>query len=172
MEKFLRVGVISSTHGIRGEVKVFPTTDDAARFNEIGKVFLDTGRERLELEIRSVRFFKQFVIVKFKGIDNINDIEKYRGCSLYISREEAAELDEGEYYIGDLIGMDVFTEESHFGVLRDVMETGANEVYVVDSDSHGEVLIPAIRQCVLDVDVEQNRMIIRLMDGLIGDDNR
>ena len=172
MEQFLRAGLISSTHGIRGEVKVFPTTDDAARFKEIRKVFLDTGRERLELEIQSVRFFKQFVIVKFKGIDNINDIEKYKGCSLYISREEAAELDEDEYYIGDLIGMAVFTEEGHFGVLRDVMETGANEVYIIDSDGHGEVLIPAIRQCVLDVDVEQNRMTIRLMDGLIGDDNR
>lgn len=172
MEQFLRAGVISSTHGIRGEVKVFPTTDDAARFKEIRKVFLDTGRERLELEIQSVRFFKQFVIVKFKGIDNINDIEKYKGCSLYISRDEAAELDEDEYYIGDLIGMDVYTEEGQFGVLRDVMETGANEVYIIDSDSHGEVLIPAIRQCVLDVDVEQNRMTIRLMDGLIGDDDR
>ena len=172
MEQFLRTGVISSTHGIRGEVKVFPTTDDAARFKEIRKVFLDTGRERLELEIQSVRFFKQFVIVKFKGIDNINDIEKDKGWRLYMAREEAEELDEDEDYIGDLIGMAVFTEEGHFGVLRDVMETGANEVYIIDSDSHGEVLIPAIRQCVLDVDVEQNRMTIRLMDGLIGDDNR
>lgn len=172
MEKFLRAGVISSTHGLRGEVKVFPTTDNADRFKEIRQVFLDTGKERIELEIRSVRFFKQFVIVKFKGIDSINDIEKYKGCSLFISRDEAAELGEDEYYIGDLIGMDVFTEDGHFGVLRDVMETGANEVYIIDSDSHGEVLIPAIRQCVLDVDVEQNRMTVRLMDGLIGDESR
>lgn len=172
MEEFLRAGVISSTHGIRGEVKVFPTTDNADRFKEIRKVFLDTGKERIELEIRSVRFFKQFVIVKFKGIDSINDIEKYKGCSLFISRDEAVELGEDEYYIGDLIGMDVFTEDGHFGVLRDVMETGANEVYIIDSDSHGEVLIPAIRQCVLDVDVEQNRMTVRLMDGLIGDESR
>lgn len=172
MEEFLRAGVISSTHGIRGEVKVFPTTDNADRFKEIRQVFLDTGKERIELEIRSVRFFKQFVIVKFKGIDSINDIEKYKGCSLFISRDEAVELGEDEYYIGDLIGMDVFTEDGHFGVLRDVMETGANEVYIIDSDSHGEVLIPAIRQCVLDVDVEQNRMTVRLMDGLIGDESR
>ncbi|HJB82090.1 MAG TPA: ribosome maturation factor RimM [Candidatus Mediterraneibacter intestinavium] len=167
MEQFLQVGVISSTHGIRGEVKVFPTTDDAARFKELKKVLLDTGKERIELEIQSVRFFKQFVIVKFKGIDNINDIEKYKGKSLFVAREDAAQLEEDEYYIGDLIGMDVFTEEGHFGVLRDVMETGANEVYIVDSDSHGEVLIPAIRQCVLDVDVEENRMTVRLMEGLI-----
>ena len=167
MEQFLQVGVISSTHGIRGEVKVFPTTDDAARFKELKKVLLDTGKERIALEIQSVKFFKQFVIVKFKGIDNINDIEKYKGRSLLVAREDAAELGEDEYYIADLIGMDVFTEEGHFGVLRDVMETGANEVYIVDSDRHGEVLIPAIRQCVLEVDVEENRMTVRIMEGLI-----
>lgn len=167
MEQFLRAGVISSTHGIRGEVKIFPTTDDAARFKEIKKVFLDTGKDKIELEIQNVRFFKQFVIVKFKGIDNINEIEKYKGCSLLILRQDAVKLDKDEYYIGDLIGMDVYTETGHFGVLRDVMETGANEVYIIDSDCLGEVLIPAIRQCILDVDVEKNRMTVRLMDGLI-----
>ena len=167
MEQFLQVGVISSTHGIRGEVKVFPTTDDAARFKQLKSVLLDTGKERIGLEIQSVKIFKQFVIVKFKGIDNINDIERYKGRSLLVSREDAVELDKDEYYIADLIGMDVFTEEGHFGVLRDVMETGANEVYIVDSDSHGEVLIPAIRQCVLNVDPEENRMTVRIMDGLI-----
>lgn len=167
MEQFLQVGVISSTHGIRGEVKVFPTTDDATRFKQLKSVLLDTGKERIGLEIQSVKFFKQFVIVKFKGIDNINDIERYKGRSLLVSREDAVELDKDEYYIADLIGMDVFTEEGHFGVLRDVMETGANEVYIVDSDSHGEVLIPAIRQCVLNVNPEENRMTVRIMDGLI-----
>lgn len=167
MEQFLQVGAITSTHGIRGEVKVFPTTDDAARFKKLKKVLLDTGKERLELEIQSVKFFKQFVIVKFKGIDNINDIERYKGKSLLVPRENAVPLKKDEYYIGDLIGMEVFTEEGCFGVLKDVMETGANEVYIVDSDEHGEVLIPAIRQCILDVDVEGKRMKIRLMDGLI-----
>ena len=167
MEQFLQVGVISSTHGIRGEVKVFPTTDDPARFKKLKKVLLDTGREQLELELESVKFFKQFVIVKFKGIDNINDIEMYKGKSLFVPREDAVELKEDEYYIGDLIGMEVFTEEGRFGVLKDVMETGANEVYVIDSDEHGEVLIPAIRKCILDVDIEGKRMKIRLMEGLI-----
>lgn len=168
MEQFLQVGVISSTHGIRGEVKVFPTTDDPMRFKKLKKVLLDTGRERLELEVQSVRFFKQFAIVKFKGIDNINDIERYKGKGLFVPREDAVPLGEDEYYIADLIGMEVFTEEGHFGVVRDVMETGANEVYIVESDEHGEVLIPAIRQCVLDVNVEEKKMKIRLLDGLIG----
>lgn len=167
MEQFLQVGVISSTHGIRGEVKVFPTTDDAARFKKLKKVLLDTGKEQLELEVQSVKFFKQFVILKFKGIDNINDIEKYKGKSLLVLREDAVPLGRDEYYIADLIGMEVFTGDERFGVVKDVMETGANEVYIIDSDMHGEVLIPAIRQCILDVDVENKKMQIRLMDGLV-----
>ena len=167
MEQFLQVGVISSTHGIRGEVKVFPTTDDAARFKKLKKVLLDTGKEQLELEVQSVKFFKQFVIVKFKGIDNINDIEIYKGKSLLVPREDAVALGKDEYYIADLIGMEVFTEEGRLGVLKDVMETGANEVYIIDSDRHGEVLIPAIKQCILDVDNEVRKMKIHMMDGLI-----
>ena len=89
MEQLLQVGVISSTHGVRGEVKVFPTTDDVKRFKKLKKVILDTGKEQLPLEIEGVKFFKQFVILKFRGIDNINDIEKYKGKSLLVDREHA-----------------------------------------------------------------------------------
>lgn len=167
MEQFLQVGVISSTHGIRGEVKVFPTTDDASRFKKLKTVILDTGREREEMQIQSVRFFKQFVIVKFKGLDSINDVEKYRGKGLFVARENAVRLEKDEYYIADLIGMEVFTDEGRFGTLRDVMETGANEVYIIDSEKYGEVLIPAIRQCILNVDVENRKMKIHLLDGLV-----
>ena len=168
MEKQLQVGVISSTHGVRGEVKVFPTTDDVTRFRQLKKVYLDTGREMLPLEIQNVKFFKQFAILKFKGIDNINDIEKYRGKSLMIDREDAVDLDEDEYFIADMIGMKVCTEDgSEFGTLKDVMETGANDVYIIDSLEHGEVLIPAIRECILDVDMDEERMTINLMEGLV-----
>ena len=168
MEKQLQVGVISSTHGVRGEVKVFPTTDDVTRFRQLKKVNLDTGREMLPLEIQNVKFFKQFAILKFKGIDNINDIEKYRGKSLMIDREDAVDLDEDEYFIADMIGMKVCTEDgSEFGTLKDVMETGANDVYIIDSPEHGEVLIPAIRECILDVDMDEERMTIHLMEGLV-----
>ena len=168
MEKQLQVGVISSTHGVRGEVKVFPTTDDVTRFRQLKKVYLDTGREMLPLEIQNVKFFKQFAILKFKGIDNINDIEKYRGKSLMIDREDAVDLDEDEYFIADMIGMKVCTEDgSEFGTLKDVMETGANDVYIIDSLEHGEVLIPAIRECILDVDMDEERMTIHRMEGLV-----
>ena len=170
MEKkdYLQVGVITSTHGIKGEVKVFPTTDDPGRFDYLKNVVLDTGKQQIPLEISGVKYFKQFVIVKFKGIDNINDIEKYKSMPLYVSREDAVELEDDEYFMADLVGMQVVTEdETEFGVLKEVMETGANDVYIIDTKSYGEVLIPAIKECILDVDLENNRMKIHLMDGLV-----
>ena len=154
MEELLQVGVITSTHGVRGEVKVYPTTDDAVRFKQLKHVLLDTGKETLSLEIQGVKFFKQFVILKFKGIDNINEVERYKRCPLLVERKDAVELDEDEYFIADMIGMTVETEDGkEFGTLKDVIETGANDVYVIESREHGEVLIPAIRECILDVDV-------------------
>ena len=168
MEKLLQVGVISSTHGVRGEVKVFPTTDDVKRFKKLKKVLLDTGREHLPLEVESVKFFKQFAILKFKGIDNINDIEKYKGKSLLVDRENAVKLRKDEYFIADMIGLQVFTDDGEeFGKFRDVLETGANDVYIIDSLKHGEVLVPAIKQCILDVDIENGKMVIHLMEGLV-----
>ena len=168
MEDLLKVGVITTTHGVRGEVKVYPTTDEPERFLELDYVLLDTGRELRKLEIKNVKFFKNLVILKFKGVDNINDIEKYKGRDLWIQREEGQELEEDEYYIADLLGMSVVLEDGQeFGTLKDVMETGANDVYIIDSAEHGEVLLPAIKECILDVDLEKNVMTIHLMKGLI-----
>ena len=168
MEDLLQVGVITQTHGVRGEVKVFPTTDDVNRFKKLKQVILDTGKETMPLEIQSVKFFKQFVILKFKGIDNINDIEKYKRCSLYVTREHAVPLEEDEYFIADMIGMEVCTEDGKiFGTLKDVIETGANDVYVIENAEHGEVLVPAIKECIRSVDIEKGQMMIHLMDGLI-----
>ena len=168
MEQLLQVGVISSTHGVRGEVKVFPTTDDVKRFKKLKKVILDTGKEQLPLEIEGVKFFKQFVILKFRGIDNINDIEKYKGKRLLVAREHAVKLKKDEYFIADMIGMDVFTEDGElFGALKDVMETGANDVYIIEMSDGKEVLVPAIKQCILDVDIENRKMVIHLLEGLV-----
>ena len=122
----------------------------------------------MPLEIQSVKFFKQFVILKFKGIDNINDIEKYKRCSLHVTREHAVPLEEDEYFIADMIGMEVCTEDGNiFGTLKDVIETGANDVYVIENAEHGEVLVPAIKECIRSVDIEKGQMMIHLMDGLI-----
>lgn len=167
-EEFLQVGVITSTHGIKGEVKVFPTTDDADRFRELKQVILDTGKEQILLEIQNVKFFKQYVILKFKGIDNINDVEKYRKMPLLVTREDAVALEEDEYFITDMIGMQVLTEDGEkFGVLKDVMETGANDVYVIESSRHGEVLVPAIHECILSIDIDKQEMRIHLLEGLL-----
>ena len=167
MENLLQVGVITTTHGIRGEVKVFPTTDDPKRFLDLKNVILDDGKTTLDLEIKNVKFFKNLVILKFKGIDNINDIEKYKKAGLYVTREDAVELEEDEYFIADLIGMDVISDEGEqLGTISDVLQTGANDVYVISSKGQKDLLLPAIHECVLDVNVEERTMKVHLMPGL------
>lgn len=168
MEQRLRVGVIASTHGIRGEVKVFPTTDSASRFKKIKEVILISEEGEQDLQIESVKFFKKFVILKFTGIDNINDIEKYKGCELYVDRAKAQHLRRNEYYIADLLGMEVVQDTGRkLGTIRDVIETGANDVYVVAMEQGRELLIPAIKQCILNVEIESGRMEVHLLEGLL-----
>ena len=169
MEDLLRVGVIANTHGIKGEVKVFPTTDDPQRFKVLKQAIIDNGREKVDVEIQSVRFFKNMVIVKFKGIDNINDVEKYKGKDLLVTRENAVPLEEDEYYIADLIDLDVFDEDGNkLGVVYDVLQTGANDVYVVKNESTGkEVLLPGIDECILDINLEEKKILVHIMEGLL-----
>lgn len=168
MEDMLRVGVIANTHGIRGEVKVFPTTDDAKRFQKLKKVYLDTGKEKMELEIQNVRFFKNLVIVKFKGIDNINDIEKYKGKDLLVTRENAVPLAEDEYFLSDVMDARVVTEDKEeLGIVKEVLQTGANDVYVVKTKEGKEILLPVIKECIIDLDLENKVVTARIMPGLL-----
>lgn len=168
MEDLLQVGIITSTHGVRGEVKVYPTTDDPRRFRRLKEVVLDTGREKLNLEIEGVKFFEQFVILKFKGLDNINDIEKYRQKSLYVTRKNAVRLQRDEYFIADLIGLKVQDEDgTELGTVKDVIETGANDVYEVEMADGRSLLLPAIKQCILNVDVENGMMQVHVLEGLL-----
>lgn len=167
MEERFQVGVITSTHGIKGEVKVFPTTDDPKRFKKNVELILDTGKEEMLLTVEGVKFFKQFVILKFKGIDNINEIEKYKGKSLFVTRENAVRLKKDEYFIADLMGIEIWEDTgSKLGILKDVIETGANDVYVIALEEGKELLIPAIKECILEVDIENRKMIIHVMEGL------
>lgn len=168
MDNYLRVGVISSTHGVKGEVKVYPTTDDPQRFKQLKDVVLDTGKDLIPLEIEDVKYFKQMVILKFKGIDNINDIEKYRGKDLLVTRENAIPLEEGEYFIYDLLNSEVFTDTGEkLGILTEVMTSAANDVYVVKMENGKEALLPAINECILDIDVDNKKIIVHLMKGLL-----
>ncbi len=167
MQDLLQVGVITTTHGIRGEVKVFPTTDDVNRFKKLKYVILNDGKEQLELEISSVKFFKNLVILKFKGIDNINDIEKYKKAGLYVTRENAIPLKENEYFIADLIGLSAVSDEGEvLGIISDVLQTGANDVYVIEKAGQSDLLIPAIKDCIKEVNLEEKKMVIHILPGL------
>ena len=168
MKERLQVGVISSTHGVRGEVKVFPTTDDMTRFKKLKEVILVTEKTEKVLKITSVKFFKQFAILKFDGIDTLNDVEVYKGASLFVDRKNAVKLEKDEYFIADLIDLTVVDESGNkLGTLVDVMKTGANDVYIVKNDEEKELLFPAIKECVLDIDFKEKKMTVHVMDGLL-----
>ncbi|MCI8661231.1 MAG: ribosome maturation factor RimM [Lachnospiraceae bacterium] len=167
MEDMLRVGVISSTHGVRGEVKVYPTTDDPNRFKKLKTLMLDIKPEPITLNIESVKFFKNMVILKFKEFNNINEIEKYKGRDLLIHRDQAVKLGPNENFIADLIGLQVVTDEGEdFGILKDVLKTGANDVYVIQGKNK-EYLFPAIKQCIKQVDINAGTVTVHIMDGLL-----
>ncbi len=167
VEEF-RVGIITSPHGLHGEVKVYPTTDDPRRFSRLKEIRLVDGRGNREiLKIRSVKYFKNQVILGFEGIDRIEDTERLRKKELYIDRKDAMPLEEGEYYIPDLIGMTVTDDTGEvLGELKDVLFTGANRVYSVKMENGKDLLIPAIPDCILSIDPEAGRMEVHLLPGL------
>lgn len=167
MEDLFQVGIITGTHGLKGEVKVFPTTDDKQRFLDLEDVLLDTGKEMLELKVEYCKFFKKFVFVKFEGLDNINDVEQYKRCPLLVTRENAVELEEDEYYVADLLGLTIVDDSGvTIGKLENVIATGANDVYEVLTEDGGRILLPAIKECILDVDMEEGVILVHLMKGL------
>ncbi|MDR2044331.1 MAG: ribosome maturation factor RimM [Clostridium sp.] len=167
---YLQVGVITSPHALRGEVNVFPTTDDVTRFRELKEVLLDTGKGKIPMEIEGVKFVKRFVILKLKGIDHIDEAEKYRRKALYVSRENAVSLERDEYFIADLEGLRIQDEEGReIGTLRSVLQTGANDVYVIDLSDGRELLLPALKQCILGVHIQEGWMKVHILDGLLED---
>ncbi len=168
MEELFRIGSIATTHGVHGEVKVYPTTDDPGRYKKIKEVILDNGKEQKTAHIEQTKFFKQMVIVKFRECNTMDEAEKLRGYELYVTREHAIPLKKNEYYIADLIDMQVLTDEgAALGVIEDVLQTGANDVYVVQQPSGKEILLPAIRDCILFVDVPEKKMTVHILDGLL-----
>lgn len=166
-DNYLQVGIITSTHGIKGEVKVFPTTNDAKRFTKLKTAYIDLGTERMEIHIEQVKFFKKMVILKFKEFQDINEVERFKSKSILVTRDNAVKLEKDEYFIADLIDIRVKTDENEdLGILTDVLETGANDVYVVTTKENKEILIPAIKDCILEVDIEERTMLVHLLEGL------
>ena len=171
MTESFQVGVIASTHGLQGEVNVFPTTQDPDRFKKLKKVTLHTQKgQEILLDVVSARFFKKFVIVKFKQFNNINEVEKFRGCELTIDRKDAIKLEKGEYYCADLIGLTIVDEEgAELGTLTEILQTGANDVYEMTlKDSEEKIYIPAIKDCVKEIDIDAGKITIHVMPGLLG----
>lgn len=167
MDDLLKVGIITSTHGLRGEVKVFPTTDDAGRFLDLKEIILDTGKEKKTLTIERVKFFKNMVILKFKEFDDINDVEIYRQKELLVTRDQAVPLEENEYFIADLIGLKAVSDEGEdLGEIADVLQSAANDIYVIKKAGIADLLVPAIKECVKKVDIENGTIEIHLLPGL------
>lgn len=167
-QEYFQVGSITTTHGLKGEVKVYPTTEDPYRFKKLKQVLLEEKQGFVTLNIRSVKFFKNIVIIGFDEFTDINQVEALRGKKLYVSRENAIKLKKDEYYIPDLIGIKVVDDtDNELGMLKDVLSTGANDVYVVKTDEGKEILLPAIKECILSVDTENELMVVHVMDGLL-----
>ena len=163
----LRIGVITSPHGVHGEVKVYPTTDDMKRFSKLKTVLLDTGGGPVAVHVRSVRYHKNMVILGLTEYSTMDEAEKLRDGQLYVTRDDAIDLGKDEYFIADLIGMKVITDIGCDGVLKDVMQTGANDVYVIELDDKRELLLPAIAECIREVDVKVGIMKVHVLSGLL-----
>ena len=168
MEKYLRVGVIANTHGVRGEVKIYATTDDIRRFKKLKECFIDTGKEKIPVEVESCKFFKEMPILKFRSMDQMGDVEGFKGKDLLVSREHAVKLKKNEFFIVDMVGLSVESDEGMpVGILTDVLQTGANDVFDVKTEAGDEVLIPYIEQCVPEIHPETGKIMVHLLPGLL-----
>lgn len=164
MDNTFLIGKIVNTQGVHGEMRVIPTTDDITRFELLDSVFID-GKE---YEIQKVRYHKQFVLLKLKGIDDMTTAERYKTKEVRIPEEWAVPCEEDEYYIKELYGMKVVDEtDNEIGILIDVIFTGANDVYVIKPKNGKDILIPAIKDCILNVDTAEKTMRIHVMEGLL-----
>ncbi|WP_282941770.1 ribosome maturation factor RimM [Paenibacillus sp. RC67] len=170
-EKLYTVGKIVNTHGIRGELKIVPETDfpDERFAKGSTLVFFDPQKETtFPVTVESAREHKKMFMIKFKGFENINDVEKYKGWLLKVEEKYLSELSDDEFYYHEIIGCVVFTDEGEkLGIISEILSPGANDVWVVDRESGKPVLIPYIDDVVLEVDVKEKRVKVSLMEGLL-----
>lgn len=176
MEQYLRIGVLTRPHGVHGEAKVYPTTDYPERFEEVTEVIIRSKRGDIRTQIDGVRYFKNLAIVKFRCFQNPEEIQGLAGSDIMISRDQAQPLAEGEYYIADLLGCQVIAAEDSvtlagqkLGEVKDVLQTGANDVYVVRTPSGSELLLPVIPDCIRKVDIEAGVITVNVLKGLAED---
>lgn len=168
MQGNLEIGQIVNTFGIKGFVKVNPFVDDILRFDDLEKVYIRRNKEIKELQVEEVKYHKNMVLVKFKGIDKVEDAELLKNFYLEVDRENAIELEEGEYFIADLLGMNVLTEENEeLGKLEDIFNAGSSDIYVVKTAEGKQILLPAISEVIKEINIKENKIIVHLLEGLI-----
>ena len=167
MKKYFEIGQIVNTSGLKGVIKVKPFTDDITKFNNLKTIYIDLKKELKCFEIEKVYFNKNMVFLKLKGIDTVEQAESYRNYYLKIERKDE-ELEQNSYYIVDLEGCEVYTDEQKFlGKVSEVFSTGSNDVYVVKTEEEKQILLPAIKEVIKEVDIKNKKIIVHLLEGLI-----
>ncbi|MDI9475950.1 MAG: ribosome maturation factor RimM [Natronincolaceae bacterium] len=166
MGKMLRVGKIINTHGIKGDLKVLPLTDYMERFEELDWVYLDGNNEKFY--IRNVKYMPTVVLLSFKGYEDINLVKKFRDRYLLIDESQRRDLPEDTHYIADIVGLDVYTvENKHIGKVKDIIQTGSNEVYVIEDENDKEIMIPAVKEFIIDIRLDERKIIIDPIEGMV-----
>ena len=167
-QEYFEIGQIVNTFGIKGFVKINPFTDDLERFEELKSVFVVKNKELIEIQIEEVKYHKHLVLVKFKGIEDINMAEKYKGCYIKIKRENARKLPEDTYFIADLIGIKVYDENGNLlGKVDDIYNNKSTDIYVIKDDLGKQILLPSTKEVIKQIDVDEEKMVVHLIDGLV-----
>ena len=168
MQEYFEIGQIENTFGVKGFVKVKPFTDYLERFEELESVLVIKNKNMIEMKIEEVKYQKNMVLLKLEGINDMTMAEKYKGCYIKIHRKDAKKLEEGEYFIADIIGSDVYTDtDQYLGKVDDIYNTGSSDIYVVKDELGKQILLPAIKEVLLDIDIEKQKVIVHLLKGLI-----
>ena len=168
MVKYLEIGQIVNTFGIKGMVKIKPFTDDIKRFDKLKTIYIEKQKVKKEYQIEKVKYHKNMVLIKFKGIESIEQAEQLRQRYILIDREKEEPLEEGVYYIVDLIGLKVYTDDGKLlGKVDDIFNTGSNDVYVVKDELGKQILLPGIPEVLKDIDLENEKITVHLIPGLI-----
>lgn len=168
MQEYFEVGQIVNTFGIKGFIKVKPFTDDVERFEELKTVYICKKDKLEEVKIEEVKYHKDMVLLKVKGIDDLNQAEKLKGFYLKIDRKHAKKLPKDTYFIADLLGLEVYSDENEYlGKLEDIFKTGANDVYVIKNELGKQLLLPSIPEVIKEIDLEKEKIIVHLLKGLV-----
>ena len=163
-DNLITIGKIVAPHGVRGDLRVIPLTDFPERFRSLKSICLDDGTK---LVVEGVKYHKQFVLLKIQGLDSINSVEALRGKLIKITQDELVKLPEGQYYQFQILGLKVYTESGEYlGTITDILQTGSNDVYVTEQEGKPPILIPALKQVVLNIDISAGKIIVKLQEEL------